>query len=247
MTVEFIILLALGSIAGGFINGLAGFGTALFALGFWLQIMEPVQAVLIVLVMSVLSGVQGAILVRKSIQWPRLGRFLIPALVGIPIGTALVVWIDPTLLKLVIAAFLILYGLFFAFRKELPAMTRRTPVIDGTIGFAGGVLGGLAGLSGALPTMWCAMRPWPKAEQRAVLQPYNLAVQVVAILVFLIQGAFTRETLIILAVATPFTFGAAQVGLYIFKRMDDAQFRRLLIVLMLVSGLLLMAREVMLR
>jgi len=244
MSAEFLILLALGAMAGGFINGLAGFGTALFALGFWLQIMPPVQAVLIVLVMSVLSGVQGAILVRKSIQWPRLGRFLLPAFVGIPIGTALVVWIDPTLLKLVIAGFLILYGLFFAFRKELPAMTRRTPVIDGVIGFAGGVLGGLAGLSGALPTMWCAMRPWPKTEQRAVLQPYNLAVQVVAILVFLVQGAFTRETLVILAVATPFTLGAAQVGLFIFKRMGDAQFRRLLIVLMLMSGIILMVREI---
>ncbi len=246
MTFEYVILLALGAIAGGFINGLAGFGTALFALGFWLQIMEPVQAVLVVLVMSVLSGIQGAILVRKAIQWPRLARFLLPAFIGIPIGTASVVWIDPTLLKLVIAAFLILYGLFFAFRKELPAMTRPTPVIDGGIGFAGGVLGGLAGLSGALPTMWCAMRPWPKAEQRAVLQPYNLAVQVAAILVFLVQGAFDRETLIILAVATPFTFAAAQVGLYIFKQMGDAQFRRLLIILMLASGLILMARELLL-
>jgi uncharacterized membrane protein YfcA len=240
MSLDFIILLALGAIAGGFINGLAGFG-------FWLQIMQPVQAVLVVLVMAVLSGIQGAILVRKSIRWPRLGRFLLPAIIGIPIGTALVVWIDPTLLKLVIAAFLILYGLFFAFRRELPAITRPTPVIDGTIGFAGGVLGGLAGLSGALPTMWCAMRPWPKAEQRAVLQPYNLAVQTIAILVFLVQGAFDRETLVILAVATPFTFAAAQVGLHVFKRMGDAQFRRLLIVLMLASGLILMARELIFR
>ena len=235
----------MGAIAGGFINGLAGFGTALFALGFWLQIMEPVQAVLIVLVMSIVSGVQGAVLVRHAIQWRRLGRFLVPALVGIPIGTALVVLIDPRMLKLVIAGFLILYGLFFAFRRELPAMTRPTPVIDGSIGFAGGVLGGLAGLSGALPTMWCAMRPWPKAEQRAVLQPYNLAVQVIAVLIFAMQGAFERDLLPMLAVTIPVGLAAAQVGLFIFKRMEDAQFRRLLIVLMLVSGTILMAQELL--
>ncbi len=246
MSGEFLLLLALGAVAGGFVNGLAGFGTALFALGFWLQIMPPVQAVLVVLVMSVLSGVQGAILVRRAIRWRRLGRFLLPALLGIPIGTALVVWIDPRALKLVIAGFLILYGVFFAFRRELPAMTRPTPVVDGGVGFAGGVLGGLAGLSGALPTMWCAMRPWPKAEQRAVLQPYNLAVQIVAIALFAVQGAFDRETLVILAVATPFTLGAAQAGLFVFKWMADAQFRRLLIVMMLVSGAVLMGRELLL-
>lgn len=232
--------------AGGFVNGLAGFGTALFALGFWLQIMPPVQAVLTVLVVSVLSGVQGVVLVRRSIRWPRLGRFAVPALVGIPIGTALVTWIDPATLKRVIAAFLVLYGLFFAFRRDLPALTRPTPVIDGTVGFAGGVLGGLAGLSGALPTMWCAMRPWPKAEQRAVLQPYNLAVQLVAIALFALQGAFDRETALILAVATPFTIIAAQAGLAVFKRMDDDRFRRLLILMMLASGALLMARELLL-
>jgi len=245
MTAEFLVLLALGAMAGGFVNGLAGFGTALFALGFWLQIMPPLQAVVVVLVVSVLSGVQGVILVRRSIRWPRLARFALPAIVGIPIGTALVVWIDPTALKLVIAAFLVLYGLFFAFRRELPAMTRPTPVIDGAIGFAGGILGGLAGLSGALPTMWCALRPWSKAEQRALLQPFNNIVQLVAIVIFAAQGAFDRETLLILALAIPLTMAAAQVGLALFKRMDDDRFRRLLIVLMLVSGTLLMAREVL--
>ena len=243
---QFLTLLILGAVAAGFINGLAGFGTALFSLGFWLQIMPPVQAVLVVLVMSLLSGFQGVILVRRAIQWPRLARFLVPALVGVPIGTALVVWIEPTLLKLVIAGFLILYGMFFAFRRELPALTRPTPIIDGSVGFAGGVLGGLAGLSGALLTMWCAMRPWPKAEQRAVLQPYNFIIQVIATTLFIIQGAFDRETMLIMAIAAPFTLGSAQVGLFVFKRMGDAQFRRLLIVLMLISGLLLMARELLL-
>ena len=51
-----LIYLVLAGLAGGFINGLAGFGTALFALGFLLQILPPVQAVGLVLVLSVISG-----------------------------------------------------------------------------------------------------------------------------------------------------------------------------------------------
>ena len=31
---------------------------------------------------------------------------------------------------------------------------------------AGGVLGGFAGLSGVLPTIWSGLRAWPKARQR---------------------------------------------------------------------------------
>ncbi|MFC6758820.1 TSUP family transporter [Sulfitobacter porphyrae] len=67
MSLYFFVILTLGAAAGGFMNGLAGFGTALFALGFWLQIMPPAQAVAIVVVMSVVAGLQGVWLVRRSI------------------------------------------------------------------------------------------------------------------------------------------------------------------------------------
>src|SRR6266487_3872163 len=38
------------------------------------------------------------------------------------------------------------------------------------IGFAGGILGGLAGLSGVLPTLWASVRGWGKDERRGVFQ-----------------------------------------------------------------------------
>ncbi len=243
MTFEFILLLVAGAAAGGFINGLAGFGTSLFALGWWLQIMPPVQAVAIVLAMSVFSGIQGVVLVRQSINWPRLGRFLVPAIFGIPLGLYLLTVLDPKYLKLVIAGFLILYGGFFTFRKDLPTMTRPTPIIDGVIGFLGGILGAAAGLSGALPTMWCSLRPWQKAEQRAVLQPFNVTILALSAFLLALQGAYTLETLIIIGVALPVTMVSAQIGIMVFKRLEDDQFRRLLIALMLVSGLVLMIRE----
>ncbi|WP_281858377.1 sulfite exporter TauE/SafE family protein [Litoreibacter halocynthiae] len=246
MTLEFFAILALGAAAGGFMNGLAGFGTALFALGFWLQIMPPAQAVSIVVIMSVIAGLQGVWLVRASImdQPRRLARFVLPALVGVPLGVAALSVLEPGILKLIIAGFLILYGGFFTLRSSLPKLERPTPAIDMLVGFAGGVLGGAASLSGALPTMWCAMRPWPKSETRAVLQPFNVIVLGVTALVFAINGTYTGQTLTYIAMALPVTMIFAQIGISVFKRLTDDQFRRLLIAMMLVSGLVLMAREV---
>ncbi|SFR42587.1 hypothetical protein SAMN04488002_1608 [Litoreibacter janthinus] len=240
-------ILAVGAAAGGFINGLAGFGTALFALGFWLQIMPPAQAVSIVVVMSVIAGLQGVWLVRSSIldQPRRLARFVVPALAGVPLGVAALSVLEPTVLKIIIAGFLILYGGFFTLRSSLPKLDRPTPVIDGLVGFAGGILGGAASLSGALPTMWCAMRPWPKSETRAVLQPFNVVVLGVTALVFAFKGAYTLQTLTYIAMALPVTMVFAQVGITVFKRLTDDQFRRLLIAMMLISGLVLMLREVL--
>ena len=245
MTVEFFTYLVLGAAAGGLINGFAGFGTALFALGFWLQIMPPVQAVSMVVVMSVASGMQGLWLVRRSIadQPRRLARFLLPALLGIPAGVALLSVLDPKVLKIIIAGFLILYGGFFTFRSSLPRLERPTPVIDAIVGLLGGILGGAASLSGALPTMWCAMRPWPKSETRAVLQPFNVTVLSVAMLIFAFRGAYNWDSIKLIAIALPVTMIAAQFGIAAFKRLNDDQFRRIIIFMMLVSGMILLIRE----
>lgn len=247
MTSGFLAMLVAGAFAGGLINGLAGFGTALFALGFWLQVLPPEQAVAIVVVMSVISGLQGMWVVRRDIrsQPRRLARFLLPALVGVPLGVQLLSTISADTLKLLIGAFLLLYGGFFTLRRNLPEFTRPTPLADAAIGFAGGVLGGAASLSGALPTMWCAMRPWPKGETRAVLQPYNVAVLGLAVVFFATSGLYTRDTLLLIALALPATLIGAQLGLALFRRLNDTQFRRLLIGLMFVSGSLMLLNQML--
>lgn len=243
MSFEVVLYLVAGALAGGFINGLAGFGTSLFALGWWLQVMEPVQAVAIVLAVSVATGVQGLVVVRRAIRWPRLALFLVPALIGIPIGARLLAMIDPQPLKITIAAFLLAYGGFFAVRRNLPSITRPYRAVDVTLGFLGGILGALAGLSGALPTMWLAMRDWTKAETRGVLQPFNVAVLAVSAALLAATGGYGRETLLLLAMVLPISILAAQGGIALFRRLSDLQFRRLIIALMFASGAILMLRE----
>ncbi len=243
MTLEFILFTIAGAAFGGFINGLAGFGTSLFALGWWLQVMPPLQAVALSLAMSVFSGIQGVWLVRNAIHWQRLALFLIPALLGIPIGLQVLSQIDAKVLTIVIAGFLLLYGGFFSLRRGLPTITRPTSVLDAIVGFLGGFLGAVAGLSGALPTMWCSLRAWSKAERRALLQPFNVVILGLSAILLAVQGVYQRDVLFSMMVALPATMASAQIGIAIFKRLNDAQFRRLLITLMFVSGLVLLLRS----
>lgn len=247
MTVHELTFLIIGAIAGGFINGLAGFGTSLFALGFFLTIMTPIEAVAITVAISVVSGLQGLWIVRHSLtqNTRRLARFLFPAILGIPMGIASLKQIDVSVLKYLIAFFLILYGGFFTFRRNLPKIDRPTPMIDMIVGFFGGVLGGAASLSGALPTMWCSMRAWPKYETRAVLQPFNVMVLGLTAVLLAWDGAYNERTLLYLCVVIPSAVLAAQIGIFVFHKLHDDLFRRLLIAICLVSGLVLLLREVL--
>lgn len=245
MTSHEITFLAIGSVAGGFINGLAGFGTSLFALGFFLTVIPPVEAVAITVTISVVSGMQGLWIVRHSITKNprRLARFVLPAILGIPLGVASLKQIDVSVLKYMIAFFLMLYGGFFSFRRTLPKIEHPTPLIDMCVGFLGGVLGGAASLSGALPTMWCSMRAWPKYETRGVLQPFNVTVLALTAVMLAWGGAFHAKTLSQLAIALPLALISAQVGIFVFRKLEDDIFRRLLIVICLVSGTVLFLRE----
>lgn len=243
MSAELIVYLLIGAAAGGFVNGLAGFGTSLFALGWWLQVMPPLKAVALALILSVCSGIQGVYIVRHAIQPRRLARFLFPALLGIPLGLQILHRIDADFLKIAIAILLLIYGGFFILKRDLPTLTQPMHAVDVVTGFLGGVLGAIAGLSGALPTIWLSMRDWTKAESRAVLQPYNVVVLGVSAVLLAVGGAYTRETLILIALAFPATMIAAQMGIATYKRLSDAQFRRLLIAMLLLSGMILLIRE----
>ena len=238
MPFEKILYLTLGAAAGGFINGLAGTGTALFALGFYLVVLDPVRAVAIVAFLSVLVGLQGLWIVRKDILGKprRTLRFLIPGLVGVPLGLSLLQVIDASALRVGIAAFLVIYGVYFGFRASLPSFSRRTPVIDGGIGLIGGVLGGAASVSGAMPQIWLSLRPWTKSETRAVLQPFNSAILSTTVILLFFAGAYDRLALTALLVTVPVGLISAQVGIAVFRRISDDAFRRLLIILTLLMG-----------
>lgn len=240
---SFIVLLIAGACAGGFINGLAGFGTALFTLGFWLQIMPPLQAVSIIVILSAVTGFQGLWVVRGAIrQNPRrLAVFLLPGIIGIPLGISGLSFIDGGTLKLIIGGFMFGYGLFFMMRKNLPTMKTPPVFADGLVGLAGGVLGGLASLSGALPTFWLSLRDWPKSEIRAVLQPFNMTILGLTACGFWYQGVYDRTTLIITGLMLPVSILCAQFGIILFRHLTDEQFRRGLMFLMFVSGTFIIA------
>jgi uncharacterized membrane protein YfcA len=76
-----------GALAGGFVSGLAGFGTALMALGIWLYVLPPSVAVPLVLICSVLAQTATFPSIWRSIDFTLVWPFVIGGLTGVPFGT----------------------------------------------------------------------------------------------------------------------------------------------------------------
>src|SRR6266699_995019 len=88
-----------------------------------------------------------------------LGALASGVLAGVPLGTMLVAHADPGVFKLSVGVLLLLFPPALYFNKPM-ALSFGGRVADAAIGFAGGILGGLAGLFGVLPTLWASVRGW---------------------------------------------------------------------------------------
>ena len=165
-------LLLLGALAGGFVSGLSGFGTALMALGIWLYVLPPSMAVPLVLICSVISQLSTLPSMWRSFDLSLVWPFVIGGLLGVPLGTMLIAHADPRIFKLTVGALLLVFPTALYFSKPM-AFAIGGKLADAAVGFAGGILGGLAGLSGPLPILWASVRGWGKDERRGIFQTFN--------------------------------------------------------------------------
>jgi uncharacterized protein len=229
-------LLLVGALAGGFVSGLAGFGTALMTLGIWLYLMPPSLAVPLVLICSVVG--QSSTLPSMwrtfdlSLVWP----FLIGGLAGVPLGTILIAHADPQNFKLTVGIFLLVFPVALYFQRTPMAFRFGGRLADGAIGFAGGILGGLAGLSGPLPILWASVRGWGKDERRGIFQIFNWTVLVAALCLQVVSGLVDRQVIWLALLALPGTIVGAWLGARIYHALSDQNFRDVVLALLFVSG-----------
>lgn len=238
---ETIAFLVTGAVLGGFVMGLVGFGTGVAALGLWLLVVEPALAVPLVAICSLATTAFTLSAYGHAISLRRLAPFFLGALAGLPLGVVLLTRLDPGLFKLLMGGFLIVYTLFRLVllpNLQLRAMTRAG---DLAVGFGSGVLGGFAAIPGPLSTVWCGLRGWNKDEQRAVYQPFNQAILLLAFGLYAWRGLVTPE----LGLAALYCLPAALIGMGIgmagYKRLNETQFQRLVLILLLGSGIMLVA------
>ena len=230
------ILLA-GALAGGFVSGLTGFGTALMALGIWLYAVPASIAVPLVLICSVAAQLSTLPAMWKLLDFRLAWPFVAGGLLGMPIGTLLVARADPQIFKLSVGVMLLVFPSALYFMRSNLAWSFGGRLADGAIGFAGGILGGLAGLSGPLPILWASVRGWSKDQRRGVFQIFNGVVLGAALAMQMVSGFVANEVFRLALLVLPGTFLGAWLGTRTYRALSDRNFYDLVLGLLFVSGI----------
>jgi uncharacterized membrane protein YfcA len=236
MTAAAYVLLLFGALAGGFVSGLAGFGTALMALGIWLYVLPPAIAVPLVLICSVIAQLSTLPSIWKTIDFSIVWPFLIGGLIGVPLGTLLIAQADPKVFKLTVGIFLLVFPTALYFQRKEMAFSFGGKAADGLIGFAGGILGGLAGLSGPLPILWASVRGWTKEQRRGIFQIFNFSILATSLAVQIATGFVKVDVFWLALIAFPGTVIGAWIGARAYHALSDGNFRDVVLGLLFLSG-----------
>jgi uncharacterized membrane protein YfcA len=229
-------LFAVGTFAAAFVTGLAGFAFGVVAAAVWLHFLGPAQvAPLIVAFALIVQGVSVWKL-RRAVNLGRILPFLLGSAIGVPLGAELLRWAPAANMRMAVGGLLIAFALYNWFRPDSAAASRAGAVADGAVGILNGVIGGATGLAGIATVVWCNLRGWPPADQRAVFQPVGVATFVMIALWLGGTGMIDAETTGLFLLGLPVLALGTWAGLKSFGRLNEVGFRRIVLVLLLLSG-----------
>lgn len=232
-------LFILATFSGALVAGLSGFAFGLVAASIWLYILSPLQTATLIVAFGLIVQGYSVWKLRHALDWRKLWPFVVGAAAGVPVGVTLLTWADPHSVRVSVGAFLIVYSLYAFFRPALKPVKGGGAMADAGVGFLNGILGGMTGLAGILVTLWSGLRGWPKDVQRTIFQPVAVAIFLMSALWLGGKGAVTAETIKLFVIGSPFLMGGSWLGLKLFGRLNEAGFRKIVLVLLFTSGAVL--------
>jgi uncharacterized membrane protein YfcA len=105
------------------------------------------------------------------------------------------------------------------------------------LGFASGFVGGLTAMPGALPAIWCDLTGMSKDQQRGLVQPFIVTMQLIALLALLSRRDIPLHLMTEMLVTLPALALGSALGIFLFARVDDVAFKRVVLVTLFIAGL----------
>lgn len=230
-------LLAASAFFGALVSSFSGFAYSPVAAMFLVAVLPPSTLIPLLMICSILVRVTAIAHVGRTWNMARCAPMLLAGAAGVAIAVALLPLIDARHFRIGFGLFLASYALIMLRGLARHLGGNPSPQVESAVGLVGGIVGGLTAMPGAIPVLYCNMRGLPKNEQRGIVEPFILVMQVFALVMLLAAGQLDREIVAHVILTLPaLGFGTA-AGLLLYGRASDRQFRQIVLALLFVTGL----------
>ena len=233
-------ILLFGAFFAGIVQGATGFGSGIVLNAFWLHILEPSAAISLNIVSCLFVSALPIYKLRKTLDFSKLKSFVVFGVIGIPTGLLILTITDPTIFKTTVGFILVVFSIWKFRSKNILINFKSNPTLDKFIGFISGILGGFAALGGILPTIWVNLQRLPKNTQRGTYEPFIFITSIAAVISFYFAGFLTLDIFYNFLKVLPALIIGSLIGVKIYSFIDEALFRKVILGLIFLAGLVLL-------
>jgi len=234
----------------GAVSGLSGFAfSAVAACILWL--LPPLQAVPLIMLLSVcnqllsVGALRREIVLRSTPEREGALAYIAGGFVGAPIGLGLLQALPMRLFAGGLGLFLIIYSMLVLLKPDRLRIRLSGWKPATAVGAAGGIIGGFSAFPGSIPVVYLGLRGLGKSETRNITQPYILALQLISLSILALtrSSIFDMQFWLLWALTLPAVLLGTSTGLTLYRRFSEVNFRRAVLILLIVSGVSLLAKS----
>lgn len=230
--------------AGYAVRGATGFGSGVVMTPLMAFVLPLSTVAPLVTFLGMFVSCRQMWMDRKLIAWRELAAFLPGIAIGVPLGIWAFNAVDPAHLIRALGAYVTAYALYSLFVAHGEGAHRRLPAWTAIpIGTAGSVVATLfGGMAGPVYVTWLDGAGLAKRAFRVTVATALFVLSIARSIAYLASGVFgVQDFVLVLAAALPVAIGAL-AGERLHDRIGQAAFRRMVGGVLVVSGILLIAR-----
>lgn len=227
--------------AAYFIRGISGFGSGLIAVPLLAQLLPLTVVVPIILITDFSASLTLGVHTRKQVRWDEIRPLLVFGILGVVVGTTLLIKLPLTPLLVTLGILVLLFGIRSLLNLQGTRSVSRWWSVPA--GFIGGTVSALFGTGGPPYVIYLNHRLRDKGELRASFTGLFLIEGGARIVTFLVAGLLLNADLIL---ATLAALPLVALGLYAGNRVHLGvtadQMQRLIGGILVISGAALLWR-----
>jgi hypothetical protein len=236
MEVTIILILTLGIFVGFYVQTVVGFAGSLMALPILLLGMDLPNAIAYISIFYLFSS---AFLITK--EWHNIDKTIIlklaiTSVIGVILGIVVLTFSKPILLKKALGVFILIYVAYVSFGKKKVELNKGGII---SFGVLAGFFSGVFSTGGPLYVMCIENTVREVKAFRATMIGVLGLVTITRVPALAVSGILNFNHLKMSLIVFPVFLFAQFLGKRTFKKIDEKAFKRFLMILLCISGLLL--------
>lgn len=231
-----LVYIAIAILAGSILRGISGFGFSLTLIVVMSLFMSPAKATSYILLWEILASIVHLPFVWRQVQWKTVKWLTVGVLIGTPLGVALLVYIPPAPMTILINATVIILSLIML--KGYHLSRHLTPLETTGTGIISGIINGASANGGPPVILLFFSSPSGAAAGRASIIAYFLFTDLWASAIFVQQGMTNFNTLLGALIYTPLIVVGLWIGSKLYGKIEEKRFKKIVISgLLVISGI----------